>query len=631
MKFRTLSRDAEAWSPLELHPSLTVVVFDDDAIRVSLIETLSHAYDLAGSEVHGMIEYSGFDMPLDQTSVVSLDLVGDGPPLVDQEVLVGVLGEVRDELRRRIEPELERKATELGELMEDLHKAKRRSSVTAAAVEAVDEDLGNGAVLLGELESELVALDQREIELHEAVGTADEAIADQGALRAHMEQIVPSLRDRMDSEGEEMSSLRIGDPTEELRAELAGVVFTDDDRRLGEELIDWLEQMGAGSAQPSSAVVAHLEEIRELEARWDEVSSIGVEGDPAVVAAREAHDRAHERLTRLEGLAESGLLAERARAEIDEAHELGDPERELEVLERYGFESHLDYTVVISTRSVGDALSATLQDARTSAGHTTDVLEAARAAAVRERDELGDRRDRLREQLSARTGVDPEELTEEALSLIPEAPQAAGELDAALERALDYAHAVSAELEERRRLALAELAELDQGGVRVRIEGERRRLVELESLREQAEVVRLNSAADHDRIEADRVALAAEVAGIETSVGVLEGSGDSLGDGLVGAVAEKLEALLAPGGHDPAPAVLVPSEDPSPWSAGDLTMLGERLATFTQVIHLTDDETVIRWARKLPAVSGSVLRPGKRTWFGRRLARRHKEHSEVAH
>ena len=632
MRLRSLSRESGLWSPLEFHPALTVLVSEDDGLREHLVGTLADLYALAGSDVVGSIEYSGFEMPLDQTSVVSLDLHGGGPVLLDATDLHRIREKLRETFRHDTEQSVERLGEDIDVLDAKVLAALRTAEATEAAVGAGSEELAAGEALLEQLAEELDQLRQRPEVLAGELADAQERLAEQESITDRVETITVALTERLDPLGDYLSSLRIGDPTEHIREELAELIgLGHADGTVPTAVLEWLEQMQTGEAAPSATVVEHLEEIRRIDSQWQELARVGVEGDAEVIEARAQHDRATERLAWLEELAESGLLADRARAEIDEAHESGDVTAESEVLERYGFESYLDYTIALSTRSVSEALNSTLSDARVAVVGTSDALDAARAQSADTRTALGDRRQELRERVRASTGVDADELSVEALSLIPQRPAELDSLGDVLAAALEGARE---RLESCRADVASITTEIDELGdgsdIEQRMEAERRRLDELESLLVQATEVRDANVADLEAMRGQQAALQDRLDHGRELLESLEGAVGPMVPGELDAIVDHVAERVSGAGKDPVPLVLVQVTDSSEEDPEDVLQLCSRLASITQVVFVSGDDRVIRWAKHLNADAGILVRPGRRAWLGRRLARRQRDRSAAS-
>lgn len=627
MRFKSLSGGDESWSPLELHHALTVVHLEDPDQLGSLVDTLASLYRLAGERVGGRLDYGGFDMPLDAATLESLDLAGDGPALVGTDELARLQAGVSSELHEELSA---RRGAQLGELEAlegKLREATREAAAAEAAVSVLDEELAAGQEGVEDLEARLEARRRRPEEIGSSLAEANEALRAARADLETAESLVGSIGASLDADGEWIRALRIGDDTGAVRAriveldELAGRHGADP--TIDPALTEWLAAIGTGDARSSDAVLGHLEEIRALEEQWEELTSAGVEGDRAVVEARDRQLEAAERLVRLEELAESGLLAERARAEIDEAHESGDPNAEHEALDRYGFDSYLDYTIVVSTRSVGDALGAVLESARTEEHEASEALEGARLAAAELRSAVGARRDELRSEIRAHTGVEPEELTEEALSSIPEVPAELASCAASMERALQ-----SCRLEVQRRAESVESlndelgALVDEDVLVGELDDARARVEELSRLRAAALRVRSRDDALAAELEAARDDLGDGVEELECSLGELAAPTGAIPGAVLEPMAARLASIVAAEGTDPTPLVFVEPTGGREADPDDVLWLASALSAATQVIVVSTDDGVLRWAKRLPAAEASLVRPGRREWFGRRLARR---------
>ncbi len=492
-------------------------------------------------------------------------------------------------------------------------------------------------------------LTRRAGELADAPGILEDKLAvaleqEHGAAeaRAAMTVLAPSLIETFHSGSESIRALRLGvDPTHprELVARAADIALLSQQRC--EDLENWLAAIAAGSAPADPSLAEMMADVRMVEQRWQELGKVGVEDEPDVVEARRRHDQLLNRLGALEELAESGILADRARAEIDDAHreraEAEDErhvrsgaldtaiENEHRVVGLYGFDSYLEYTIAVSTRSVGEAVEATLERVRAESVGAADALEAVRASAAAVRATIAEDRATLRDRIRTQTGVDADELTVDVLAQVPELPGSLegieSEVEATLAWAAQEAVRCSARVEELER-------ERDQAvdpvpGLLSEAEASLRRAAALEPLVERA-------TEDHRSVqreieETERLVAEAgrQLAAIDADIESAATSGDqgyTLGDitSIVGAMTPSIDQP----GPDPIPVLMIDAFGPLAAMATNALEATMAAAVRVQLVYVTDDPVVIDWADRLSSSAGQLVRLGRPSWFQRRLARR---------
>jgi hypothetical protein len=618
-----------------LHPRLTVITGDAPACT-RLTEVLGRAFALAGTEVVGTLEFSGFPSPLDQTTVVSLDLPGEG-------LLVVTAADLPAPDRQRhdaaVQAALERRDHAHAESQRLAHvreQLSRRLQATEAAVRVGTEEqdatqrqlvelrerITSGDRALGEAEAGLVAQQERVVALGEQL--AEQTVTLPAVLRA---------LDPVEGSGRR---LRLGqDVAAErqlvARAHRCGLM----DEELAGAIDSWLVAVGAGRA-PSDPVVAELrDEISGLEQRWNDQASVGVEEDPDVTIARACHDELAHRLAALEELSASGVLVEQARREIDEAHSQRAGARgraleeavarEGEVTARYGFASYLDYTIALSTRSVGDAVSATLEQVRAETVAAGEVLVAARERAAAIRHQLTEERAALRERFRELAGMDVESLSLESIRQIPAVPDELVGLGARLRAAVAAA-------DQRRSEVVGEIERFDGWRARAMEEAESLRgelaargetAAALAPLIQAAQGQHEEAADESTEVERQALAAASGVAAAEAELAALQHedlSAYTAAD--VPVVVTHLGPLVDPPAADPVPVVLADTFRPLGVHATAALEAMMAAAVRVQIVYITDDPLVIGWARSLGETAGQLVRLHRPGWFQRRLARR---------
>jgi hypothetical protein len=624
-----------------LHPRLTVLTGAESETH-ALAEALARSFVLAGNGVTGTVDYSGFHMPLDQTTVVSLDLQGDGfrvltPGEVPEPDVGGadLAASDLEDRRRGWQQRLEVAQSQVESL-------RPRFEATAAAVRVGQDELAGARNAADQLESEAESAADRPARLAAQIATAQQELA---AADAHLHaatQFAPGFADAFDPDRDSIGTIRIGvDPTthRDMLGRASQMALLSDGRTA--ELSSWLDSVADGSAAPNPALAAMLNEIDALDQRWQEISAVSVEDEPEVLEARQRAEALTHRLAALEELADSGILADRARSEIDAAHNetlrleserhlrSGGAEQaaehEAEVLATYGFDSYLDYTIAVSTRSVGDAVRGTLERVRTEQVGASDALEAVRGSAAGRRTAISEERNEFRERILERTGLAAEDLTVDVLATVPELPACLDglreEVDAALSGYSENRGHMLSVLESLE----AEQADGADRPERIRSEAEeqRKRATALAPLVDQA-------SREHDVVagqmaEAQRtVEEAAErLQAVDRQLASLAMPGsDGYAPADVASIVTGLTPLIDPPGPDPVPVLMVDtyarlgSLTPS---ALEATLVA---AVRVQLVYITDEPSVIEWAEQLSPSAGQLVRLGKPNWFRRHLSRR---------
>ena len=626
---------------LVLHPRLTVVTGDPVAAG-RLAEVLARAFVLAGHDITGTVEYSGFHTPLDQIGVVSLDLQGEGFRVLDALDLPRPDQRHREQLLDELVDGQHRWEAVVQELAAEVAQLARRAGATGAAARVGREELEATRNRRASLEAELAAARDRPSRIGGELAALREMEPEVSARLEQATAVESALVAQLSPSGGAVSALRMGDDVA-AQLELLGT-----GERLGlvqpataAAVSKWLQRLRKGTADPDPAVAGMLEEVRDLEQQWERVSAIGVEDEPAVREARQRHDALVSRRNALEELSASGILVERARSEIDAAHAErlrveaerhrhgGGVERaiadEHTVCSRYGFDSYLDYTIALSTRSVGDAVQATLDRVRTEVVGAADALEAVREQAASARHVLTQRRAEAREHLRAQIGHDADSLSVEALRRIPALPAELAGIEA-------QAHAgVAAVAAEQSRTAADEVALGEE------LAGLEARAVELEavlaaeasagdrlaSLVARAEAGHVEVEAALGDAQARSQAASTELAACVQQLSELANpTGNGYGAADIPMVISHVAPLVDPPGPDPVPVLMLDTFAPlgeHRVAALEATLVA---SVRVQIVYLTDDPEIIRWADQLTPSAGQVVRLPRPGWFQRRLARR---------
>jgi hypothetical protein len=630
MRLVDIHLDADRRLDLQFRGRLTVVVADDVA-RDRLAGVLANAFVLAGTELTGTVDAGDYLTPLDPTAVVALDLPGDGLPVLGPGRLPEVdHGELR---RRRAEVEARRDAL--------VAESERAAAATAAGRRRVD--LAGTAVTVGRAE-----LDDAERRVEEAAADLDAATARIDELPGALEAARAAV-DRAELRLRELQDLA------RVLGEVPRIGVVPDHAALGELLprcgelaaapeevlaavASWCAAVATGAAEVHDRAAALADEVAEVDRAWAELSARGVEGDDEVVAAVAALADAGAHLADLQALADEGVLGERVRREVEDAHEalvalrgrhgrdggtLAAAEAtEAEALARYGFDSYLDFTIAVSTRSAREVAEERLAAAAAAAAAAEAALEAARAAAAARRDHLAAVREAHLGAVVELLGHRPEGSIVDALRTVPGVPSDVADLAATVAATVVGAEADLTDARASVDGIRAELDDVPDG--RDRAAG---RLAEAVERRDAVEelVVRAGIALAAERSglgdhEADEAELVAELASVDEERRRLELAADGLGAEelrLLGAAVEELVAthargvlpvvlhdLLAPLGPDAAVAVL-----------GRLAV-----ADGGQLLYLTADRCLADWARSADGVGLVELRrPG---WLRRHVPRR---------
>jgi hypothetical protein len=621
---------------LALHRRLTGVVAPTED-RDRLAAVLGRAWVLAGSELEGVIDAGGYLTPLDPTAVVALDLDGDGLPVVGPDVVPPPDPARHEAQLRAAAAERDRWQVAVDEAVAELEDLQRRREATRAAIEAGRAERHEALQRRDDLVRQRAALAERPSHLARERAVAATAVAAAAARIDEVRHVADRLAAVMGPDGD-ARHLRNGDDTSEFRAvvERGGSVGAVRPSSLAVSL-EWLAHVASGDAPVRSDAATLIRAEADIEHRWQEASSLGVEGAAEVVAARERRDRLSEDRRTLEGLARSGVLGDTARSEIEAAHaavgrarsaaEVEEARRAEDLaLSRYGFDSYLDFTIAMSTRSVGQKAEEKLARIVDELAETEKALEDARRLAAERLERLAEAREPVRRRITDYLGTRPEGPGAPLLALIPEVPPEVAGLTAEVDAALSAAREelvrhedLLRELDEELAGLTDRLAELDDQIARVD-----ERSGQIENLLTRAEhdadaVATRSEAAERRRRDAEAALSASWRAYEELVDGGAPGySADDLPP-VVEAVAEEVTVGRPHG----TPVVLVDTFAPlgPDLLDGALDALSYRLGG-TQLVYLTDDRGLVPWARSLSGATGSGQVIPRRGWLQRRLGRR---------
>lgn len=634
MRFVDLQVGAERGTRLELHPKLTVVVAGAKTLE-RLASLLGRAYVLAGTEITGTVDGGGYLTPFDPTAVVSLDLVGEGPTLLGPSVLPPPDPAPREAARRVLVERVDSERGVLAEVTGERDDLARLRDATVAGATVGSDERDEALARVADLDAALAGVRARPKEL-DAERSA--AVAAAAAATARLEALL-GARERIPAvlgPAEDGSALRMGEDVGELR-DLVGTIGSLGGLRGGEqaEILRWLDGLTGGTVATSAAALSLIESVRAVEEPWQEAAARGIEGDPEV--SRLSSERAdltvnHEMLMKL---SQSGVLGDTAKAEIDAAHiavlqapkgsEAAASSEELRILERYGFDSYLEFTIDTSTRSVGQAVEAKLADLDRRVKELDGQLSDARNAAADRLERLAAEREPAQERVTAFLGERPSGSSIEALALVPEVPRPvtrmAVTVDEAIEVAREQAVAQSdlvSDLDDEERAVVARLEELAR-----QKEALTSRLVELDEILGRA-------TAESESIGSRLVSADVRIRDLERSItdtlselDRLDSTPGSYSTHDVGSVVEAVLSRMDIDAPTPLPVVL--SDVFAPLSDGDAVAALQALVTRAernQVVYLTGSAAVRAWAGTRVPEDARVVDMSHGRWSPRRLGRR---------
>lgn len=620
---------------LELHPRLTVIQAGTK-IQERIASLLGRAYVLAGSEVSGTADGGGYLTPFDPTAVVALDLDGDGLDVIGPSDLPPPDPASHEAARLAALAETDRRSEELRQRSVERDNVSRLHEATRAAVDSGTKERADALLRLAELDEAVASSTERSPELddeHRAAVAATEA------ARLRLEELRSVRAELADALGpsEDGSHLRIGDDTTEL-ATLILRVGALGGLRPGDpgEIEAWLTGLRDGTTPIRADAAALAVEVNDVESAWQQAASLGIEGDPEVV--RLAAERAdigenHELLL---GLAESGLLGETAKSQIDAAHvavvqavksdEAAAVEAQAQVLARYGFDSYLEYTIATSTRSVGQAVESKLIELVSRVDDLDAALVAARTAAADHLDRLATAREPAQQKVTEFLGYRPAGSSLDHLARVPQVPVPVTRLTVTVDDAIDAAveelqHLRDAVVDlEAERTALeersAELAE--------RRSGLSSRIAELDSVLSRAETEAVTLSERLRRAEAAEADAAEMLSTASSEVNRLDELG-TLGytHEDIAHVVDSLVERIEPKSETGDPVLL---HDTFERFDGTLALAALEVLTSRiehgQVIYLTGDRAIAVWARTLDPTVGRFIAASQGRWSPRRFGRK---------
>ncbi len=618
----------------ELHPRLTMIVAPAP-LHERLAAQLSKAFVLAGTEVTGTVDGGGFLTPFDPTAVVALDLVGDGLRVVGPNVLPPPDPTPRRAAREQLVAQLDHRRRELRSIADERGHVERLAAATTAAITAGTSERDECSARLTDLMSTVATLDARpaalSAERSAATNAADVANARLVELRALRAELATVL-----GPSEDGATIRMGDDLSVMielvdRAGTLGAISSEQQA----ELQTWCVAVAASSAPIRDDAKDLIAQVEGLDRAWQRVAQLGIEGAPAV--ARLVSDQ-HDLVTNqrlLADLAASGLLGDTAKSHIDAAHiaVLQAPKSEQAaavadeqtMLARYGFDSYLEYTIATSTRSLGQAVQAKLDELDAAIAQVGHDLGLARTTAATEIERLAAEREPAQERVTALLGYRPAGSSVGALCTVPSVPHAVTRLTLTVDEAIELAQdemvryrEVQTELDDEGQTVVAQLGELHEQ--RDQLAG---RLSDLDEVIARAITERevlVQRQGELDRRAAEVTTLLAEC-GVE--IDRIDGvPTDRYHDDDLPLVVDAVVSVL--GGTSSGSDPVVMSDTLAPMGELATAALEEvaRQAEQHQVLYLTSDPAMRTWAKRLDPTVGALVDLGPGRWSPRRLGAR---------
>lgn len=204
----------------------------------------------------------------------------------------------------------------------------------------------------------------------------------------------------------------------------------DDGETTPEELLDvevlsaWRSQVDDGTAPLRPDAAELLDEIDRVEAEWSACGAGDVGEDPVVIAARDRVEVCRAAVAEVEERGVSGSAGHEARTAIEHAHQRrtaieeqgrrADPdelaaaiEQERVALASVGFDSMLDFRIVMSGAGVGELVAKRREVVTAELAEAERALEAARDERTRHHVALRERRAALRDRAVEELELDP--------------------------------------------------------------------------------------------------------------------------------------------------------------------------------------------------------------------------------
>lgn len=211
---------------------------------------------------------------------------------------------------------------------------------------------------------------------------------------------------------------------EELLAALDGGETTPHELLDLEVLSAWRSEIDAGTAPLRPEAAELVDQLDQVEAEWSGCGAGDVGEDPVVIAARDHVEECREAVAEVEERGVSGSAGHEARTAIEQAHQRrtaieeqgrrADPgelaaaiEQEQAALARVGFDSMLDFRIVMSGAGVGELVAKRREVVTAELAEAERALERARDERARHHVELRERRAALRARAVEEFELDP--------------------------------------------------------------------------------------------------------------------------------------------------------------------------------------------------------------------------------
>lgn len=323
---------------------------------------------------------------------------------------------------------LERAENQLSEVESELRD--RRSAAARAGQSLAECDARSAtaraelAAAIEERDATAAHLDQLHLDadaLSAAIQVDTARLEHAASLREATVTAIDAVTGRpLDADRRAAAVARLREVAAELGASDVDVAATDD---AAVALHGWAVALADGTAPLDPRAAALLERLDDLQQRWEERGSGDTAADPAVVAAREEVLAAQTALAELESQARTGVLGERARRAIEQAHatrtelegrgKRADPDElaralraEQEALAQVGFDSMLDFRVVMSSTGSGAIAAKQRELAEGRLAAATESLDGALASTKAAHDEMRAAAEALRTAIAELLGGD---------------------------------------------------------------------------------------------------------------------------------------------------------------------------------------------------------------------------------
>ncbi len=358
----------------------------------------------------------------EQARLAGADPVGpaDLPP-IPTAALDRASAAARHELDAR--EQIARSARE--ELEQSLADRDRACESAAAASESLGEllrEVEQGTSRRNELTEELAAREEAARLARAAADTSTGVASASDGLDRALQRACRMVPLTHDSAPELMSAL---EGVESMACDLCIVEpgLTSAGPLDAGALSRWRSALARGDAPILAAADAMLAELEEIEAAWTACGAGDVSQDPLVVAARDHEARCRDAVEEVREHAATGAAGHDARVAIQAAHDhrvelearghkVDPAELELAIrgehdaLARVGFDSMLDFRIVMSGAGVGSLTAKRRQVVAADLAAATAEVERVQAARARHHRDLRERRAAVRGRAALELGLD---------------------------------------------------------------------------------------------------------------------------------------------------------------------------------------------------------------------------------